>query len=30
VWGPIPMPAQTLSESDARIVANWIASGAAR
>ena len=30
VWGPIPMPAQTLSEADARAVANWIASGAAR
>ena len=30
VWGPIPMPAQTLSEADARIVANWIAAGAAR
>jgi cytochrome c len=30
VWGPIPMPAQTLSEADARIIANWIAAGAAR
>ena len=30
VWGPIPMPAQTLSEADARVIANWIASGAAR
>lgn len=30
VWGPIPMPAQTLSEADARAVANWIAAGAAR
>ena len=30
VWGPIPMPAQTLSESEARMIAQWIAAGASR
>ena len=30
VWGPIPMPAQALSEADARLLASWIASGASR
>lgn len=30
VWGPIPMPAQTLSEADARVLAGWIAAGAGR
>jgi cytochrome c551/c552 len=29
VWGPIPMPSQTLSESDARTIAIWLAAGAA-
>ena len=28
VWGPIPMPAQNISETDAKTIANWIASGA--
>jgi len=28
VWGQIPMPAQTLSEADARAVAQWLKSGA--
>jgi cytochrome c len=27
IWGPIPMPAQTLSESDARVIAVWLAAG---
>ena len=30
VWGPIPMPAQTLSDADARLLAAWIANGATR
>lgn len=30
VWGPIPMPAQTLSDADAMSIANWIASGTGR
>ncbi len=30
VWGPIPMPAQALSEAEARIIATWISSGAAQ
>jgi cytochrome c551/c552 len=29
VWGAIPMPAQTLSDADARAIANWLAAGAA-
>ena len=28
VWGAIPMPAQNVSESDAKIIANWLANGA--
>ncbi len=28
VWGPIPMPAQTLPEPDARQIAAWLAGGA--
>jgi cytochrome c len=28
VWGPIPMPAQKLSEAEARTIATWLASGA--
>jgi len=30
VWGPIPMPPQTLSDAEARLLANWIGSGATR
>jgi cytochrome c len=30
VWGPIPMPAQNIGEADAKIIANWIASGASK
>ena len=30
VWGPIPMPAQTLNETDAKTVAAWLASGLGR
>ncbi len=30
VWGPIPMPAQALPESDAKVIAAWIAAGAAK
>jgi cytochrome c len=30
VWGAIPMPAQSISEADARRVAQWLAQGAAR
>jgi cytochrome c len=28
VWGPIPMPPQTLAEADARAIAQWLADGA--
>lgn len=28
VWGAIPMPAQTLPEADARLIAQWLADGA--
>ncbi len=28
VWGSIPMPAQALSEADAKIIAEWLAGGA--
>ena len=28
VWGPIPMPAQKLSEAEARTIATWLANGA--
>ena len=28
VWGAIPMPAQALPEADAKILANWLATGA--
>ena len=28
VWGPVPMPAQTLAEADARTIAQWLAEGA--
>jgi cytochrome c len=30
VWGAIPMPAQSLSDADAAIVATWLANGAAK
>lgn len=30
VWGPIPMPAQTLSEAQAKTIAGWLASGAGK
>lgn len=30
VWGPIPMPAQTLSETEAKTIAGWLAAGAVR
>jgi cytochrome c len=30
VWGPIPMPPQNLSDSDANAIARWLASGAPR
>lgn len=29
VWGPIPMPAQALSDADLKTLATWLASGAA-
>lgn len=30
VWGPIPMPAQSLSDADAKTIAAWLASGAGK
>lgn len=30
VWGVVPMPAQNLPEADARIIAAWLAAGAAK
>jgi cytochrome c len=30
VWGPIPMPPQTLPEADAQAIAKWLAEGAKR
>jgi S-disulfanyl-L-cysteine oxidoreductase SoxD len=30
LWGPIPMPPQTLSDADAKTIAAWLASGAAK
>ena len=30
VWGPIPMPAQTAPDGDIKIMANWLAAGAAK
>ena len=30
VWGPVPMPPQTLPEADARAIAAWIAKGASK
>jgi cytochrome c len=28
IWGPIPMPAQKLTEAEARTIATWLAAGA--
>lgn len=30
VWGPIPMPAQTLSEAEAKTIGTWLAVGAGK
>ena len=30
VWGPIPMPAQSLGEADAKVIAAWLAAGTAK
>jgi S-disulfanyl-L-cysteine oxidoreductase SoxD len=30
VWGPVPMPAQSLPEADAKAIATWIAKGAVK
>jgi len=30
IWGPIPMPPQTLPEADAQAIAKWLAEGARR
>lgn len=30
VWGPIPMPAQSLPEADAKTIAEWISKGASK
>lgn len=30
VWGPIPMPAQTLSDTEAKTIASWLAAGAGK
>ena len=30
VWGPVPMPPQTLSPAEAKTIASWIAGGAAK
>ena len=30
VWGAIPMPAQGLTEADAKTIASWLAAGAAK
>lgn len=30
VWGPIPMPAQALSEAQAKTIATWLAAGAGK
>jgi cytochrome c len=30
VWGPIPMPAQNAPDGDIKIIANWLATGAAK
>ena len=28
LWGSIPMPAQTLGDTDAKVIATWLAAGA--
>ena len=30
VWGPVPMPAQSLPDADARTIAEWISKGASK
>ena len=30
VWGDIPMPPQTLSDDEARVIARWLANGATK
>ena len=30
IWGPIPMPPQTLPEADAKKIAEWISKGASK
>lgn len=30
VWGPIPMPAQSITEAEAKTLATWLAAGAAK
>ena len=30
VWGSVPMPAQTAPDSDIKLIANWLAAGAAK
>ena len=30
IWGAIPMPAQSLGDADAKVIAAWLASGAAK
>lgn len=30
VWGPIPMPAQTLSDAEAQTIGTWLAAGASK
>ena len=30
IWGSIPMPAQTLADGDAKVIAAWLATGAGR
>jgi cytochrome c len=30
VWGPVPMPAQTLSDAEAKTIAVWLAAGAGK
>lgn len=30
VWGAVPMPAQTLSDADAKTIAAWLAAGAGK
>ena len=30
IWGAIPMPAQSLGDADAKVIAAWLAGGAAK